>query len=264
MARWFAFLLLFVCLASHAAAQSNQPIPVVVGLLARPLAESETGDRSLAPQSIFMIQRVEALRSVTLRADVTTPGRGQGAHFASGTQLLLARGRDRKDYFCAAYDPRGGFVTWINSGFSVEWVCFHDSNSDGSFDIAYQTPPNAGGVYMLPTFNALIHPIEASVPYQIDDAADVFAYERALFYWHSRRAHAFEIKVRVAGEGEWIDLLSNGRGTRGGAASIRERDVPGGVTLGYASFQVTSGSDAGIEIGSSQVQTGIFALNVGY
>jgi len=115
---------------------SAAPI-VKLPLQAYALDEAQLQERTVGQDEPFALQRLSALRSVTLKGDVTVAAAFGTAVFVSGGQLLWAQGTDRRGFFCGDYQTDGIGMVGLAKAARTQWVCFEDAESDGVFDVAY-------------------------------------------------------------------------------------------------------------------------------
>lgn len=268
MRNWKALGALAGLLGALGGAEAAQAQPpgwraVKMPLIAEPLPPEAYGERQVRPDEVFMVQRLSAVQSATLLADVTVPGTAGEASLPKGSQLFLALDPKGTKYWCGAYRPRR--ASEFMGIQKVQWVCLEDADHDQTFETFYTTPLNAGS--FLPSFDRIQgpRPIEAgAVAYVLDDQADRAYFETAVAWQKTFNIYNrlfFWTKARRGSEGEWSDATSSTAGVLGGYVSVGGKP-PIPVNAGGATFSVTErGSDV-VKVRPESVVTGVLTYGI--
>jgi hypothetical protein len=263
-----------VAVAGPALAAKKWEGPAVrVVLVAGPVAETAMAEQKVVPQQPFMLQRLDARKSVTLESDVVVKFWHRTARFAAGTQLFQASGADGFEVYCGAYDP-GGIVR-SGGDSKIQYACLQDLDNDGVFDKGYWTPNNPGS--FLPVFGKVIAGPDIKVAFRPDTEADRYAFEIAIAQLGGGKGPmgavvSFIQYVRRPGDAAWNSVLSitttemkdGGKETvtETIAAFIKVADMPKSQTLGGATFTVLSGDKAGATVRPESAATGERTLDI--
>jgi hypothetical protein len=267
-------------LAAGLAAAAPVTRSVVAALVASPLEPDEQADRVITPDEPFMRQRLTALKSATLTADVQVPTHDGLVRYQTtstvlpkGTRLVLAVGNkgvggqavgDGTEYYCASYSI--GAVQALAIGkWKVQWVCFEDTDKDGVFDQVYATPKDA--TLVVPSFLAISDPKPVKAPYAVDPDDARYHFERAV-----ARAKPFLYgppnfieKARRQDDADWGDFDPSNSGIEGWRATPKGGGYPAEVELNGMAFTLLgkAGND-GLSVRPGKVRTGIIFFGVVY
>jgi hypothetical protein len=266
MTRHVPILLLSLLCASPAAAAKakREFIFVRVPLVASAVAPAEMAERTVATGEPFLVQRLTAVRSVTLQADAAVKLGVSTARLPKGSRLFFARGWKGQTFYCGGYSPGG--LSWTMGDYKVQWLCLEDADADQVFERAWETPLNRGAY--LPAFD-MVMGINGGGAVSLSytaDAEDARAYyETAIVHEDSFNIYSLLFlyqKVRREGETRWNDIASISRGVRGGYVTIAGNALPGDVNLAGARFTVVSKDKGGLRIRPKSVTIGERAMGV--
>jgi hypothetical protein len=258
-----------VALSSAAGLAATVTKSVVAPLVAGPLEADEQADRVIQPDEPFMRQRLTALKSATLTADVSTPTRDGLLRFQptastlpKGSRLVLALGDDRKtEYYCGTYSISAAQALAIGK-WKVEWVCFEDTDKDGVFDLVYETPKEA--TLVVPSFVSISDPRPVSVPYVQDAPNARYYFERAVardkpVLWSPPN---FREKARRQDDPDWGDFDPSRSGVEGWRA-VAKRAFPSDVELNGMAFTILDkAGQEGLSVRPGKVKTGVIYFGV--
>jgi hypothetical protein len=217
---------------ASAASAAGGGIPVRVGFNVSKISDPDRQQKTLGPGEPIFIQRLTAVKSVTLR--------DEGPGLPTGARLLLASGPDGREFYCGAPTPKGTarLMTGANTS---QWICFEDVGADGVFETVWSTPYNGGA--RVPSFGSVTAPIPISLHYAVDPEDQRDFYETTIMHEKSFNIYGrmfFNIKVRRQGETEWLNMVSTSSGIRGGTNTLAAKSLPATLHINGAKIRVLS------------------------
>ena len=242
--------------AAGAPASAKSAPQVVEPLLAEPMPADQMQERAVTPGEVFLVQRLSAVKSITLGADVRIPFLIGAVSLPKGTQLLLSPQQGgTKALYCGVY---AGQVLFGSRNQTRQWVCFEDKDGDGVFESAYKAGVNAG--VFLPAFNTIGSPPAVAAPYAPDAEAGRYYFEVGFVYEttgvRSGLGNIVE-KIRANGDVAWSDPIDGPVQSRTGYSTwISGRDFPEDITLDRAHFTVVGGDKTKLTVKPVSVASG--------
>jgi len=243
------------CLAvvSISCARAETTESVRVGFELAPLAEAEREQRTVGPDEPIFVQRMTAVKSVTLQE--------AAEGLPAGARLIMAKGRSGREFYCGG--PVNVLASRLMFGGTVDytWKCFLDENADGVFDLVHDAQ-NGKGV-LIPSFQAVGSANAAAARYVEDPAEARNYYDVTVTHGKTFNLYGymfFYLKARRQGEAEWRNMVSVTSGTQGGDAKLKAKDLPGSITLNGVRFRVLAVADGKMTTQVETARTGYVAF----
>lgn len=245
----------WVSVVAGASSAAAGGIPVRVGFNVSELSDADRQQKTLGPGEPIFIQRLTAIKSVTLRDE----GRG----LPVGARLLLASGPDGREFYCGAPTPKGTarLMTGANTS---QWICFEDVGADGVFEAVWSTPYNGGA--RVPSFGSVTAPVPISLHYTVDPEDQRDFYETTVMHEKSFNIYGhmfFNIKVRRQGETEWLNMVSTSSGIRGGTNTLAAKSLPATLHINGAKIRVLGATGQQMTVQVESAHSGYVAYGTG-
>ena len=225
----------------------------MVTLIAEPVASDQMAERVVRKGEVFLIQKLRAVKSVTLQQDV-------GAGFGFGRGRLPAGGK-----LIYATDGQGGVFYCgvlramkipLNGNLDRQWYCLEDKDGDQVFDTLYRTTYNRGA--FLPVFDQVYDDKAVMIPYTPDKDEDRFYFETGFARENALAnfgASTFTEKVREEGTESWAPIADGSM--YGGSTPASERRLPMEIKLDRAQFTVVAADGDQVTVHPDAVKTGV-------
>lgn len=244
-----------VSVMAGAASAAAGGISVRVGFNVSEISDADRQQKTLGPGEPIFIQRLTAIKSVTLR--------DEGLGLPVGARLLLASGLDGREFYCGAPTPKGT-ARLMTGAKTSQWICFEDTGADGVFETVWRTPYNGGA--RVPSFGTVTAPVPVSLHYAVDPDDQRDFYETTIVHektFNIRGRMFFNIKVRRQGETEWLNMVSTSSGIRGGSDTVAGDALPATLNINGAKIRVLGATKDQMTVQVESAYSGYVAYGTG-